>query len=263
MVVWLRSKWYRLKSGRFPTGSPSLTSTPSLFLNTINVAASIIARRHRNFYDYSQKGVIPAVSSAFAFVFEVHIRATDPTCSEDRRRDTARLWLEEILSSSHRGIAIFEISSRYQTWIWRYFDRLVVSRPTVRPFSDDTWTSVPTPLYRTHVFRTLKVYVRTTKPINELLINQHLNRIETDHIGKRDMRLVLDSFDITSPSGNQHTCLVHETLGCSLGSALRFLTGKCLTEKLLKTILRSILIVLDFLHTEAHIIHTGTLESLP
>lgn len=67
---------------------------------------------------------------------------------------------------------------------------------------------------------------------------------------------MLDAFEINGPAG-EHTCLVHEPLITSLLHLQAIFVGHRLPESALKPLLRELLITLDYLHSEAHIIHTG------
>ena len=104
---------------------------------------------------------------------------------------------------------------------------------------------------------TLKVCERdSSQALRELEVYKHLNSMTTSHSGSLLVRTALDSFELTT-SGGKYQCLVHKPLGMSM-SALRnrTLLGK-LPEHLLKLTLIHILHALDFLHTEAGVIHTG------
>jgi serine/threonine protein kinase len=72
------------------------------------------------------------------------------------------------------------------------------------------------------------------------------------------VRTALDNFQIGTADGF-FQCLVHKPLGISLRDLrLQFATNT-LPEKLLKLTLLHLLLALDYLHSEAGIIHTGTL----
>ena len=67
---------------------------------------------------------------------------------------------------------------------------------------------------------------------------------------------MLDNFEVTGPKGT-YQCVVHEPL---LTSVLHFQAGfdpPSLPEDLLKGLLQQVLLALDYLHTEANVIHTG------
>lgn len=67
---------------------------------------------------------------------------------------------------------------------------------------------------------------------------------------------MLDAFEINGPKGN-YQCVVFEPL---LTSVLHFqatFDPPSLTEELLKGLLQQLLLALDYLHSEAHAVHTG------
>jgi serine/threonine protein kinase len=71
------------------------------------------------------------------------------------------------------------------------------------------------------------------------------------------VRTIQDSFFITSRTGNLHQCLVHEVLSNDILSLRYTHSDRKLPEAMLKQILIHLLLALDFLHSECHIIHTG------
>ncbi|RAH74790.1 putative protein kinase [Aspergillus aculeatinus CBS 121060] len=88
----------------------------------------------------------------------------------------------------------------------------------------------------------LKVYVtgQNRDLERELDIYKHINSVEAQHPGKNFIRKLLNYFYLQGPHGC-HACLVHEPLG--------------MTADFLPAI-RQLLVALDFLHSECHIIHT-------
>jgi len=74
---------------------------------------------------------------------------------------------------------------------------------------------------------------------------------ESRNPGRTHIVTLIDSFEVSSTQG-RHLCLVHETMGLfpkvnSLGLPVR----------LVKVVARQLLMALDFLHRECHVIHTG------
>ena len=67
---------------------------------------------------------------------------------------------------------------------------------------------------------------------------------------------MLDFFEVSWPHGH-HACLVHQPLGMSLFQLMKQCPDKVFTEDLLKATILRIFLALDYLHTEAHLIHTG------
>lgn len=66
-----------------------------------------------------------------------------------------------------------------------------------------------------------------------------------------------DRFELKGPRGSIHQCIVHEPLLTSLLHFQATLDPPNLPENLLKGALQQLLQALDFLHSEAHVIHTG------
>jgi hypothetical protein len=89
----------------------------------------------------------------------------------------------------------------------------------------------------------------------------HLKSVKARHNGAMLVRTALDTFQIGSPKGN-YQCLIHPPLGISLFDFRNQLAAKVLPENILKLTLLHLLLALDFLHTEAGIVHTGMNRSL-
>ena len=70
---------------------------------------------------------------------------------------------------------------------------------------------------------------------------------------------MLDNFEVTGSTGKKHQCLVHKPLGINLADLQdNYPSGKY-TEELLRATLKHVFMALDFLHTEAQVIHAGML----
>ena len=67
---------------------------------------------------------------------------------------------------------------------------------------------------------------------------------------------MLDSFEIAGLSGS-HICLVHKPLLMSLQSFQFLLEERTLPMQLFKAAVYDVLLALDYLHSEADMIHTG------
>ncbi|KAE8345091.1 hypothetical protein BDV24DRAFT_171035 [Aspergillus arachidicola] len=72
---------------------------------------------------------------------------------------------------------------------------------------------------------------------------------------KRFIRKLLNHFTIAGPHG-QHICLVHEPLGISASELMEWVPGRAMSLEDLKPCIRQLLVVLDFLYSIAHVIHT-------
>ncbi|KZF26784.1 kinase-like protein [Xylona heveae TC161] len=104
----------------------------------------------------------------------------------------------------------------------------------------------------------LKIYTASsTSGTREVEIYNHLKRLQSDHAGQSCLRWLIEVFQTQSPDGhNVHTCLVHPPLGISLDQLTPLLPDGVMSSEIVRTTMRNILAALDFLHTEAHVIHT-------
>lgn len=111
---------------------------------------------------------------------------------------------------------------------------------------------------RRHKYVTLKVCEQDSPPVRrELAAYRHLDTITTSKPGALLVRELVDSFKATGPDG-EYQCLVHEPLGMSMETLRELLPGQKIPETLLKAFLNHLLLALDFLHTDANMIHAGT-----
>lgn len=107
----------------------------------------------------------------------------------------------------------------------------------------------------------VKIYVTgkiSKTATNEIAVYDRIKAAapEADHAAHDYIRRLLSSFDIKGPRGT-HKCLVHEVMGTSLDVLLDWFPGKTLELEALKAPLRQIIVGLNFLETQAGIIHTG------
>lgn len=93
----------------------------------------------------------------------------------------------------------------------------------------------------------------------ELAIYEHLQKIESSHPGQSYIHKLRNAFEILGPHG-RHQCLVQPPMHMSILDMLEMNTEP-LNAPLLKHILKRLLNALDFLHAEAHLVHTGKLLS--
>ncbi|RAH71362.1 putative protein kinase [Aspergillus aculeatinus CBS 121060] len=88
----------------------------------------------------------------------------------------------------------------------------------------------------------------------ELKIYEHLARVNSTHPGQALIRELHDSFDLHGPAG-LHRCLVLQPMHMTLLEMMG-LNPKPFNLPLLKLTVKRLLLALDFLHTEANVIHT-------
>ena len=109
---------------------------------------------------------------------------------------------------------------------------------------------------RNHQYLTLKVCTSNKRLNNEISISDHLKDSGIEHPGKPFVRVVLDSFNITSSSGNCHQYLLYQPLGMSFAEFLDLLPENKFPEDLLQRSMQLILVGLGYLH-QANVVHTG------
>lgn len=112
-----------------------------------------------------------------------------------------------------------------------------------------------------HEYMTLNVSTQLERfPLKwraELVIYEHRRNIKSSHPGQSYIRTLRNAFEIPGPHG-RHQCLVQPPMHMSILGMLEMNTEP-LNALLLKHILKRLLNALDFLHAEAHLVHTGKL----
>ncbi|PYH98321.1 kinase domain protein [Aspergillus ellipticus CBS 707.79] len=88
----------------------------------------------------------------------------------------------------------------------------------------------------------------------ELRVYEHLAKVNSSHPGQPLIRALLDSFDLQGPDGT-HRCLVLQPMNMTLLDMMR-MNPQPFNLPLLKMTVKRLLLALDFLHTEAEVIHT-------
>ncbi|CEJ60619.1 hypothetical protein PMG11_09188 [Penicillium brasilianum] len=112
------------------------------------------------------------------------------------------------------------------------------------------------------VYVTLKLYEHDSAHAKrEIMVYEHLKGLKSCHTGTILVRTALDKFQLSSADGSHiYQCLVHPPLGMSLFELRNRCPRKVFPENLLKPTLIHILLALDFLHTEAQVVHTDLQE---
>ena len=90
----------------------------------------------------------------------------------------------------------------------------------------------------------------------ELPVLKHLKSMRTSHAGSLLVRDMLDEFDVTDRD-RKYQAVVHSPLAITLRGFRKMFPDQALSLDLLRSVLRHVLLALDFLHTEARVIHTG------
>lgn len=90
----------------------------------------------------------------------------------------------------------------------------------------------------------------------ELAAYKHIAATRSTHAGQRLIRQLHDSFKLNN-AGGEHICLVHDPLAISLETFTKVLPTNFSAVPLQKTVVKYTLLALDFLHSEAKMVHTG------
>ncbi|RKK86225.1 hypothetical protein BFJ69_g1176 [Fusarium oxysporum] len=103
----------------------------------------------------------------------------------------------------------------------------------------------------------LKIYVHTSRNHREIPVYETLSPIlgKTRHHGGRNIRIFLDSFEMSGPNG-RHKVLVLEGTQMSLRDYKEIFRTDGFDENFVKRAVKGLLKALDFLHTEAQLVHT-------
>lgn len=104
----------------------------------------------------------------------------------------------------------------------------------------------------------MKIYVTGHTRSNELAIYERINSVSAgaEDVAHKTIRKLLSTFEVRGPRGI-HTFIVHEALGISMDHLMSYLPNKSLGLEESKLFLRQLLVGLDFLYTQAGLIHTG------
>ncbi|KAJ8116979.1 hypothetical protein OPT61_g1714 [Boeremia exigua] len=106
-----------------------------------------------------------------------------------------------------------------------------------------------------HAYITLKVFTRDGMDKNEYKVYDILSKGNASHPGYNHVRKAFGLFTIPRHGGD-HRCLVQKPMWDSFKDLLNRNPAHRFTDELLKAGLSQLLLALDYLHTEADIIHT-------
>lgn len=94
----------------------------------------------------------------------------------------------------------------------------------------------------------------------ELAVLKHLRSIRTNHVGSLLVRTMVDEFVLTRHE-KKFQAVIHPPLAITLLAFRNMFPDKSLSIDLLRLVLRHVLLALDFMHTEAKVVHTGESRS--
>lgn len=175
---------------------------------------------------------------------------------KNRRGVNYKLQSWKLLSSTYRWDFQQQIPSGRQTGLRDQCNSLAL--PWLDVSTNVTYARKSRWFSRNHCYATLKIHTSSKVVTREIEIYNHLQRIQSSHAGQSCLRPLIEIFEAQNLDGhNTHTCLVHPPLGISLDQLTPLLPDKVMSSSMVRTTMRNILAALDFLHTEAHVIHTG------
>ncbi|GAB1742048.1 hypothetical protein NU219Hw_g7438t1 [Hortaea werneckii] len=106
-------------------------------------------------------------------------------------------------------------------------------------------------------FKVLKICIHESgKPLREEDAYSQFSGLRTSNVGYFFTRMAEDVFELSGPSGFQHTCFVFTPAACTIWEILVCHGDQSINLDFIKSTLLCALRALDFLHSDAHLIHT-------
>ncbi|KAI7162009.1 hypothetical protein KC349_g2409 [Hortaea werneckii] len=106
-------------------------------------------------------------------------------------------------------------------------------------------------------FKVLKICIHESgKLLREQDAYSQFSGLRTSSMGYFYTRMAEDVFDLSGPSGFQHTCFVFTPAACTIWEILQCHGRRSINLDFVKSTLLCAIKALDFLHSDAHLIHT-------
>jgi serine/threonine-protein kinase SRPK3 len=105
-----------------------------------------------------------------------------------------------------------------------------------------------------NTYYTIKIGTKDNGGRREAEIYEHIKAIGSQHVGSKHVRKLHEAFELPGP----HYCLVHNPLAMSVDEFQETFPDAQYPNIILKPLISCLLMALDFLHSEAGVIHTGT-----
>ncbi|KAI7345746.1 hypothetical protein KC354_g14585 [Hortaea werneckii] len=106
-------------------------------------------------------------------------------------------------------------------------------------------------------FKVLKICINENgRPLREQGVYSQFSGLRTSNVGYFFTRIPKKRFEVQGPSGYQHACFVFTPAACTIWEILQCHGRRSINLGFVKSTLLCALKALDFLHSDAHLIHT-------
>ncbi|KAI7240758.1 hypothetical protein KC330_g1014 [Hortaea werneckii] len=106
-------------------------------------------------------------------------------------------------------------------------------------------------------FKVLKIRIHENgRPLREQGVYSQFSGLRTSNVGYFFTRIPKKRFEVQGPSGYQHACFVFTPAACTIWEILQCHGGQSINPDFVKSTLLCAIKALDFLYSDAHLIHT-------
>ncbi|KAI7714157.1 hypothetical protein KC353_g7017 [Hortaea werneckii] len=106
-------------------------------------------------------------------------------------------------------------------------------------------------------FKVLKICIHENgRPLREQGVYSQFSGLRTSNVGYFFTRIPKKRFEVQGPSGYQHACFVFTPAACTIWEILQCHWRRSINLDFVKSTLLCAVKALDFLHSDAHLIHT-------
>ncbi|RMY56528.1 hypothetical protein D0863_12943 [Hortaea werneckii] len=106
-------------------------------------------------------------------------------------------------------------------------------------------------------FKVLKICIHENgRPLREQGVYSQFSGLRTSNVGYFFTRIPKKRFEVQGPSGYQHACFVFTPAACTIWEILQCHGRRSINLDFVKSTLLCAVKALDFLHSDAHLIHT-------
>ncbi|KAI7279632.1 hypothetical protein KC345_g5242 [Hortaea werneckii] len=106
-------------------------------------------------------------------------------------------------------------------------------------------------------FKVLKICIHENgNPLREQGVYSQFSGLRTSNVGYFFTRIPKKRFEVQGPSGHQHACFAFTPAACTIEEILKCHGSQSINLNFIKSTLLCAVRALDFLHSDAHLIHT-------